>query len=457
MFRAFLAGLCLMGLAVAVAGSPAGPETEAERAARMKWWTEARFGMFIHWGLYALPARHEWVKSNERLSDEAYARYFKHFDPDLYNPREWARAARMAGMKYFVVTTKHHDGFCLWDSKLTDYKAPRTPYGKDLIRPLVEAMRAEGLRVGFYHSLLDWHHPEYPVDENHPMRDDKAFVMKARSRDIAKYDEYLFGQLKELLTEYGRIDTLFLDFSFPGPNGKGRKDWQSERLLKMIRELQPGIIINDRLDLLDVPGGWDYRTPEQFMPREWVAFEGRPVPWETCQTFSGSWGYYRDEETWKSVPQLLGLLIETVSKGGNLLLNVGPTARGTFDDRALERLQGMGAWMDKNGRSIYGCTQAPAEFPKPDNCLLTYNSETRRLYVHVLEWPLGVLALDGFAGRVEYAQLLNDGSEIPFTEKGGQTGFMPGPRGTSGANTLVLRLPVRKPPVEIPVIELFLK
>jgi alpha-L-fucosidase len=457
MLRAFLAGACLLGLAAAVGGSPARPETEAERTARMKWWTEARFGMFIHWGLYALPARHEWVKSRERMTDEAYDRYFARFDPDLYDPRAWARAARQAGMKYFVVTTKHHDGFCLWDSQLTDYKATRTPYGKDLLKPLVEAMRAEGLKVGFYHSLLDWHHPEYPVDENHPRRDDKAFIEKTKSRDVAKYADYLFGQLKELLTAYGRIDTLFLDFSFPGPNGKGRKDWQSERLLKMIRELQPGIIINDRLDLLDVPGGWDYRTPEQFMPREWVKMDGRPVPWETCQTFSGSWGYYRDETTWKSVPQLIVMLVETVSKGGNLLLNVGPTGRGAFDERAMERLRGIGAWMEKNGRSVYGCTAAPAEFAAPANCLLTYNPEAGRLYVHVLEWPLGVLHMDGFAGKVAYAQLLNDASEIPFTEQGGETGFFPGPRAPEPENTLTLRLPVRKPDVEVPVIELFVK
>ena len=424
---------------------------------RMKWWTEARFGLFIHWGLYALPARHEWVRSREKMSDEAYARYFAHFGPDLYDPRAWARAAREAGMKYFVVTTKHHDGFCLWDSKLTDFKATRTPWGKDLIKPLVEAMRAEGLRVGFYHSLLDWHHPGYTVDATHPMRDDKAFVERAKARDLGKYADYLFGQIKELLTDFGRVDTLFLDYSFPGPNGKGRNEWRSEKLIRMIRELQPGIIVNDRLDLLDVPGGWDYRTPEQFMPREWVSVDGRPVPWETCQTFSGSWGYHRDESSWKSVRQLIVMLIETVSKGGNLLLNVGPTARGTFDARALDRLSGIGRWMDVNGRSIYGCTQAPAEFGRPAGTLLTYDPVAGRLYVHILEWPLGVLALDGLAGRVEYAQLLHDASEVTFTEKTGETGFMPGERGKEAENTLTLRLPVLKPGVEVPVVELFLK
>jgi alpha-L-fucosidase len=452
-----LAGLLAVAGFAVVSGAGAAQETEREREARMKWWTEARFGMFIHWGLYALPARHEWVQNRERLTEEAYRKYFEHFDPDLYDPRDWARRAKEAGMKYFVVTTKHHEGFCLWDSKHTDYKVTKTPYGRDLIGPLVEAMRAEGLKVGFYYSLIDWHHPDYPVDRVHPMRDNREFREKAKDRDVKKYAEYLHSQVRELLTSFGPIDVLFLDYSFPGPDGKGRNDWQSEKLLKMIRELQPGIVVNDRLDLLDVPGGWDFRTPEQFMPREWVTSGGRRVPWETCQTFSGSWGYYRDEGTWKSVRQLVVMLIETVGKGGNLLLNVGPTGRGTFDDRALERLRGIGRWMRTNQRSIFGCTEAPAEFPAPPNCLLTFNPELGRLYVHVLEWPMGVLHLDGFAGRVKYAQLLHDASEVSFTESGGAAGFLPGERGEERRNTLTLRLPVLKPDVEVPVVELFLK
>jgi len=459
-----LAGVCLIvsfffvisGQAIQVSLTQ---ETDAQRAARMKWWTEARFGMFIHWGVYALPARHEWVKNHEHITDEEYQKYFDHFNPDLYDPKEWARAAKNAGMKYFVVTTKHHEGFCLWDSKYTDYKATNTPFGKDLIKPLVKAMREEGLRVGFYHSLLDWHHPEYTLDQFHPMFNNPAFREKAKSRDIRKYAEYLQNQVRELLTEFGQVDCLFMDFSFPGKDGKGRNDWQSEKLIKMIRELQPNIIVDDRLDLLDVPGGWDYRTPEQFMPREWVMMNGKRVPWETCQTFSGSWGYYRDESTWKSVRQLIAMLIETVSKGGNLLLNVGPTARGTFDDRALEKLYGIGQWMKLHGRSIYGCTEAPDQFQTPQNCLLTYNPETQRLYVHVLEWPMGVLYLDGFAGYVKYAQLLNDASEVKFEEetRSSEIGYLPGSREGAAAKTLVLRLPVLKPNVEIPVIELFLK
>jgi alpha-L-fucosidase len=416
-----------------------------------KWWVHDRFGLFIHWGLYALPARHEWVKNRERITDEDYQKYLNHFDPDLYDPKSWARAAKKAGMKYFVITTKHHEGFCLWDSRYTDYKVTNTPYGKDLLHPMVDAFRAEGLRVGFYHSLIDWHHPDFPVDRVHPMRDNAEERAKNPQRDVRRYAEYLHNQVRELLTEFGPVDLLFYDFSYPGEDGKGRDDWQSMELMKLTRELQPQILIDDRLDLMDVPGGWDYRTPEQVAIREQPTVDGKPVLWETCQTFSGSWGYHRDESTWKSVDQLVRMLIDTVSKGGNLLLNVGPTARGEFDGRAMDRLAGMGEWMHAHDRSIYGCGPAPKEFQTPQDCRLTYNAETNRLYVHVYAWPFKALHLDGFAGKVEYAQLLNDGSEIPMTDTAHMARWgMPG-------DTLVLGLPVQQPDVVVPVIELYLK
>lgn len=421
---------------------------------KMKWWREARFGMFLHWGLYSMAARHEWVKKIEEMTDEDYQKYFELFDPDLYDPTEWARIAKQAGMKYFVITTKHHEGFCLWDSKYTDYKATNTPHGRDLIKPMVKAFRDEGLGVGFYYSLLDWHHSEYPVDCFHPMYKNEEYKKQTKNRDVKKYAEFLHHQVRELLTEFGQIDCLFLDFSFPDQkDGKGRDDWQSEKLLKLIRELQPNIIINDRLDLLNIPGGWDFRTPEQFKPRGWVTMDGKKVPWETCQTFSGSWGYHRDESSWKSTKQLVVLLIETVSKGGNLLLNVGPTARGTFDDRAKKRLSEIGGWMKVHNRSIYGCTQAPVEFKTPENCLLTFNSDANRIYVHSLDWPMGRLILDGFGSKVKYAQLLNDGSEIKFIQEHRSSVMN---EDISG-NTLILGLPIQKPDVVIPVIELFLK
>lgn len=423
-------------------------ETEAQKTLRMKWWTDARFGMFIHWGLYALPARHEWVKNRERLTNEQYQKYFDHFDPDLYDPHLWAKMAKNAGMKYVVLTAKHHEGFCLWDSKFTDYKSTNTPYGKDLIKEYVEAFRSEGLKVGFYYSLIDWHHPDYTIDRNHPQRQDNDadYEKLNKGKDMNRYREYMKNQVRELLTNYGEISIIWFDFSFPGNNGKGREDWDSENLLKLARSLQPGIIVDDRLDLRDVEGGWDFTTPEQVKVTKWPEVNGKRVPWETCQTFSGSWGYYRDETTWKSIQQLLELLIESVSKGGNLLLNVGPTARGTFDYRAKDRLNAMGDWMSVNSRSIYNCTEAPDEFTAPPNTLLTYNPVTKRLYIHLLAYPMGSLTLSGMADKVSYIQFLHDASEIRFN------------RGRDDASdNLNLQLPVLKPPVEIPVLEVFLK
>jgi len=444
--------LILVALFVLAAVLPASAqlprETEAQKAARMKWWTEARFGMFIHWGLYALPARHEWVKNRERLTNEQYQKYFERFNPDLFHPKDWAKMAKAAGMKYVVLTAKHHEGFCLWDSKYTDYKATNTPIGKDLIKEYVEAFRAEGLKVGFYYSLIDWHHPDYTIDRQHPQRQetDEAYAHLNQGKDMAKYREYMKNQVRELLTNYGEISIIWFDFSFPGNNGKGRDDWDAINLLKLARSLQPGIIVDDRLDLEDVEGGWDFTTPEQVKVAKWPEKNGKKIPWETCQTFSGSWGYYRDETSWKSPAQLLELLIESVSKGGNLLLNVGPTARGAFDGRAQDRLRAMGEWMGVNGRSVYGCTEAPVGLTAPPNTLLTYNPVSRRLYIHLLAYPLGRINLSGMADKVQYVQFLHDASEIRFNAGTGEE-----------AGTLALTLPVLKPPVEIPVLEIFLK
>jgi len=431
-------------------------ETKGEKEKRMAWWTHDRFGMFIHWGIYAVPGRHEWVKQRERISDADYQKYFDHFDPDLYDPKEWAAKAKAAGMKYVVLTTKHHDGFCLWDSKHTDFKVTKTPYKKDLLKPFVDAFRAEGIRIGFYYSLIDWNHPDFTFDRIHPGSPSNPEERKIANekRDMKKYQKYMKDQVTELLTQFGQIDILWLDFSYPGENGKGHQDWDSEELLKLVRKLQPNIIVNNRLDLSNTDWGWDLLTPEQFMPKEWPTWNGQRVPWETCQTFSGSWGYFRDEYSWKSVNQLVVMLVETVSKGGNLLLNVGPTARGVFDDRANERLEGIEKWMKFHNRSIYGCTQAPEGFITPNNCLLTYNPETNRLYIHVLEWPFKTLHLPGIRGKIKYAQLLNDASEIKFWSNTQEGGSM---TEVSGANDVMMSLPVERPNVAVPVIEIFLK
>lgn len=414
------------------------------------WFVHDRFGMFIHWGLYASGARHEWLQNIEKIAPDEYAKYLERFDPDLYDPREWARQAKAAGMKYIVVTSKHHEGFCLWDSAFTDFKSTNSPAKRDLLAPLVEAFRAEGLRVGLYYSLLDWHHPHFPIDNIHPLREHPDARSMNQGRDVKIYARYMRDQVRELIERFGP-EILWFDFSYPdggsGWAGKGRGDWESQEMLDMVRELAPRAIVNNRLDLPNVPA--DVHTPEQFQPREWVKVDGKPVVWEACQTFSGSWGYHRDEATWKSPGQLIRMLIDTVSKGGNLLMNVGPTARGLFDERAQSSLGVYAGWMKLHNRSIYSCTQS--EFGAPTDVRYTQNFESNRLYAHIFAWPFRHLHLPGLAGQVEYAQLLNDGSEVALKLDGNSE------RSGEQAGALTLELPVVAPDVEVPVVELFLK
>lgn len=417
------------------------------------WFVHDRFGMFIHWGTYALAARHEWVKSHEGIPDERYQRYFEHFNPDLFDARAWAQAARKAGMKYLVITSKHHEGFCLWDSAYTDYKATNTPYGKDVLRQVVEAFRNEGLRIGFYYSLIDWHHPHFTIDSFHPQRDLPNWRELNAGRDMNIYAEYMRNQVRELLTQFGQVDILWLDFSYPTFTykdlpGKGRQDWQSEKLYKLVRELAPKIIMNNRLDYDEFPP--DIYTPEQYQPADWVRVNGKPVVWETCQTFSGSWGYHRDEASWKSPEQLIQMLINSVACGGNLLMNVGPTGRGTFDARAVAALEVYADWMRLHSRSIYGCTMS--EFTPPNGVRYTQNG--KRLYAHLFSYPFKHLRLPGLAGKVAYAQLLNDASEVQFKEPGEA---VPYDQEAAQQDEVVFSLPVKKPEVTVPVIEIFLK
>jgi len=423
-------------------------------SADLSWFTHDRLGLFVHWGLYSLGARHEWLMSRERIKQTEYERYARYFEADLYDPVEWAAQAKRAGMKYVVLTTKHHDGFCLWDSKLTDYTSVNSACGKDLVKAFVEAVREAGLKVGFYHSLLDWHHPDFPVDGYHPRRDDADVSAQNTGRDLARYRTYLHGQVRELLTEYGKIDYMFFDFSYERTDhneiwgGKGADAWGSEALLAMIRELQPEIIVNDRLAVRG-----DFVTPEQYQPSTAMEVEGVKVPWEACQTLNGSWGYFRDNYNDKSVDLLIRMLVDGVSKDGNLLLNVGPTGRGDFDDRARLVLAGMGDWMDKHSRSVYGA--GASEFVAPQD--VRYTQRGSRLYVHVFAWPFEHLHLPGLAGKVEYAQLLNDASEIQMREIDPDLEAFATGIGGQPAGTLSLVLPVRRPDVAVPVIELFLK
>ena len=441
-------------------------ETPEQKAERMAWWQRDRFGMFIHFGLYAVPARHEWIRNKEAIDNETYdTKYLPRFNPDLFDAHEWARMAKAAGMKYAVLTAKHHEGFCMWDTATTDYKITKTDFGRDLVKEYADAFRAEGLRVGLYFSIKDWHHPDYRMEATHPLfvklvragkkgAELKAAVAKLdEGRDMDRYRKYMFDQVKELLGgAYGKIDIIWFDYTSKGEYGNTYKDWDAVNLVRLTRKLQPGILIDSRLDLMDTDDGWDFVTPEQYKAREWPTVRGKRVPWETCQTFSGSWGYSRDEETWKSMPQLIGLLTETVSKGGNLIMNVGPTARGEFDGRAKDRLEGFAKWMHWNARSIYGCTVAPDGITAPNGTAVTYNPKTNRAYIHLYDYPMGTLPLE-WLDRAEYAQFLHDGSELKFRLRPRIVHQQSGDTHDIGG----IDLPMKKPPVEVPVIEVWLK
>lgn len=424
-----------------------------------EWFRKDRFGMFIHWGLYAMPARNEWIKHIECITDEKYDKYFKYFDPDLYDAKEWARQAKAAGMKYAVLTTKHHEGFCMFDTQYTDYKCTNTKAGRDLVREYVDAFRAEGIKVGFYYSLIDWHHPDFTIDAIHPRRNDKDAEKQNEGRDMKKYAEYMRNQVRELLTNYGKIDILWFDFSYPNqdPNfpawmkGKGKDDWESEKLIALARELQPGIIIDNRSDLEQ-----DLWTPEQYQVLEWVKHSesGELVTWEACQTFSGSWGYFRDETSWKSPKMLIEMLVNTVCCGGNLLMNVGPTARGCFDYRAEKALKVYADWMRVNGRSIYNCTMAEPEFKAPRGTRLTQSEDGKRLYIHLVEYPYAFLEFEGLGDKIDYAQFLHDGSEILYTV--GSVDHFSEAR-THKDGLVAFKIPQQIPDMIVPVIEVFLK
>ena len=388
---------------------------------KMQWFEEARFGMFIHWGLYAIPARGEWVRCHERISNEDYQKYFDAFDPTDYNPKEWARLAKAAGMQYAVLTTKHHDGFCLFDSALTDYKATNTKAKRDLVHEYVEAFRAEGIKIGFYYSLIDWHHEGYPHygDRFHPMRENEAF--KDRQHDFDTYTAYFHGQVRELLTNYGRIDLMWFDFSYGEMTGE---KWKATELVRMMRSIQPHIIIDNRLSegtksvspLSEVEPpeyAGDFSNPEQAIPPMGLTDDqGNPIHWEACITMNNNWGYAAADGHYKPAPMVVKKLVECVSKNGNLLLNVGPDARGMISAQSVAILDKVGQWMAKNSASIYGCGYA--DINKPEYGRITRKGN--KLYYHVMENCIGGILLHGVkAEDIAFIRLLADHSELKIS------------------------------------------
>jgi len=377
---------------------------------RMAWWREARFGMFVHWGLYAVPAGEwkgkpvggigEWIMNRGKIPLVEYRELVKQFNPVKYDAAEWVRIAKDAGMKYIVITSKHHDGFCLWDSKHTEYDIASTPYGKDLLKPLAEECRKQGLKMCFYHSIMDWQHPNY---EPLPGWDKNR---QGHEGGYEKYVTYMKSQLAELVKDYGPLGVMWFD-------GEWERTWTHAHgvaLYDYVRGLQPDILINNRVDKgrrgmegMSKGGEFkgDFGTPEQQIPAKGIS----GVDWESCMTMNHTWGYKKSDHGWKSSRDLIRKLIDIASKGGNFLLNVGPTGEGEIPAPSVERLAAMGRWMKVNGEAIYGTTASP--FGKVPFGRVT--AKPGKLYLHVFDWPAnGVIELAGMGSPVGKAYLLAD-------------------------------------------------
>ena len=366
---------------------PSGAAPTADQQRRMKWWHDAKFGMFIHFGLYAAHGRHEWAMEDEAIPVADYQKFTTGFNPAPGSARGWARLAKAAGMKYMVLTSKHHEGFCNWDTKLTNYNSVNYGPKRDVIREFVEAGRAEGLRVGFYYSLMDWHHPD-----GARCQDDPA----ARRRFV----DYTHGLIRELMTNYGKIDILWYDVSWP----LDAQGWESEKMNRMVFGLQPDIIVNNRNRLAG-----DFSTPEQT-----IRAESGGRAWESCMTLNDSWGYQRADDNWKNPRTVIRNLITCARDGGNYLLNIGPQPDGGIPPESVRILTDVGKWMQRNGETIYG-----ADICQPRRSRNgSFSRKGNTLYLHVHFWPGGGdnLAFAGLRNKVKSVTLLASGQRVDFDQ-----------------------------------------
>jgi len=370
------------------------------------WFTNARFGMFIHWGIYSIPAKGEWSYAHDSWEPGVYEDFARQFIPIHFAPRQWAKLAKDAGMKYVVFTTKHHDGFCMIDSHYTDYKITNTPYKKDVTKMLADAFREEGLKVGFYHSLPDWTHPGY-ADPESPENYHRHTVHTPTPEQRKSFLDYLYNNVKQLMTEYGKVDLLFFDYTSKYKDGQDYFD--RERLLKMVYECQPEIIVNDRLAYSkDGVRDFDYYTPEVTVMNHAPNVKGKPVVWESCTTMNDNWGYFEGDDNYKAATTLTAGLIGCTSQNGNLLLNVGPMANGRLPSKTVQTLEELAKWYGVNGEAVYGCGKS--DFHPPFG--FTYTQKENILYMYTLVPPMGDVILPELNGRIESITHLRTGENV---------------------------------------------
>ncbi|PIZ18266.1 alpha-L-fucosidase [Candidatus Desantisbacteria bacterium CG_4_10_14_0_8_um_filter_48_22] len=394
----------------------------------LKWFSEARFGLFIHWGLYAIPGRGEWVMQIERIPQKEYSRLAGEFNPKKFNADEWASLAKEAGMKYMVLTTRHHDGFCLWDSKVSDFTSVKTAAKRDFVKDYVEACRRRDIKVGLYYSLIDWRFPGlYEGMQKNPASNE-AMVKQAHD------------QVRELMTDYGKIDILWFDgLWFPWHVPDMPVYWRSKELVAMVRKLQPQIIINDRSALPE-----DFTTPENT-----ISYPEPGRPWESCMTIGEfAWGYVKNEPNMKSTAQLIHNLVNTAAGAGNLLLNVGPKADGTIQPEFTQRIKEMGGWLKENGESIYGSERTPQGFGGLFGAgmigMITVKGNTA--YVHAFRWPGKEACVVAIKNKVLSARLLASGKKAEVEQKDGRVFIKGLPENPPDPYDTVIALELDGPP-----------
>ncbi|HZF37817.1 MAG TPA: alpha-L-fucosidase [Blastocatellia bacterium] len=426
-----IAVACLRAVAPESSNAQSQYKAAPENLEARRWFQDAKFGLFVHWGVYSVLGDGEWVMNNKKIPISEYENLPAQFNPTEFDPAEWVALAKAAGMKYITITSKHHDGFAMFDSKISDWNiVDRTPYKKDVLKMLADECHKQGIKLFFYYSQLDWHHPDY-----FPRGRTGLTSGRPESGEWLKYIDYMDGQLKELLTNYGPIGGIWFDGMWDRP----KAEWRFEQTYKLIHSLQPAALVGSNHHLKPYPGE-DFQMFEKDLPGQKTAgfnaeSEVGDLPLETCETINGAWGYNANDKRFKSTKDLIHYLVKAAGYNANFLLNVGPTPNGKIQPEFADRLKQVGAWLEKNGETIYGTRGGPLT-PRP------WGVTTRKgnkIYLHILNWPDQALAMPKMPKKVKSATFFKDGGKLDFYEHDKYGLFIRSPQGfTDEYDTIVV-------------------